>query len=105
METEQRECTVVYATHILDHLVGWPTHLVHMHLGGVKEWGEVGHFIVGDGRSETGNSALGELVLGWLKNDLSDRGPRGGSRRDGEGKTYKSVDGIGGFGLEKRSQA
>src|SRR5881392_4012193 len=38
-ETEARPCTVVYATHILDHLAGWPTHLVHMHLGRVKEWG------------------------------------------------------------------
>lgn len=24
---------IVYATHILDNLAGWPTHLVHMHLG------------------------------------------------------------------------
>ena len=24
-ETEARECTIVYATHILDNLAGWPT--------------------------------------------------------------------------------
>jgi CCR4-NOT complex subunit CAF16 len=34
-ETESRECTVVYATHILDNLAGWPTHLLHMLLGRV----------------------------------------------------------------------
>ncbi|KAK7220320.1 hypothetical protein V2G26_008323 [Clonostachys chloroleuca] len=37
-ETENRECTIVYATHILDNLAGWPTHLVHMHVGTIKEW-------------------------------------------------------------------
>src|ERR1700755_1013002 len=36
-ETEIRDCTIVYATHILDNLAGWPTHLVHMHLGAIKE--------------------------------------------------------------------
>ncbi|TVY31321.1 putative ABC transporter ATP-binding protein, partial [Lachnellula subtilissima] len=32
-ETETRECTIVYATHILDNLADWPSHLVHMGLG------------------------------------------------------------------------
>ena len=27
-ETESRACTIVYATHILDNLASWPSHLV-----------------------------------------------------------------------------
>jgi CCR4-NOT complex subunit CAF16 len=109
-ETEGRECTVVYATHILDNLAGWPSHLVHMHLGKVKEWGGA-ESILGDrviegkkGLTRTGNSELGELVLDWLRADLEERGPRGGkeNERMGQGKTYESLDGKGGYGLEKR---
>ncbi|EFX01444.1 ABC transporter [Grosmannia clavigera kw1407] len=37
--------TIVYATHILDNLAGWPTHLVHMHLGTVREWGPAERFL------------------------------------------------------------
>ena len=109
-ETEGRECTVVYATHILDNLAGWPSHLVHMHLGKVKEWGAAESILgdrVNEGKKEltgTGNSELGELVLDWLRADLEERGPRGGkeNERMGQGKTYESLDGKGGYGLEKR---
>jgi CCR4-NOT complex subunit CAF16 len=109
-ETEGRECTVVYATHILDNLAGWPSHLVHMHLGKVKEWGAA-ESILGDGVKEgkkrltrAGNSELGELVLDWLRADLEERGPRGGKENEsmGQGKTYENLDGKGGYGLEKR---
>ena len=116
-ETERRECTIVYATHILDNLAGWPSHLVHMHLGKVKEWGTMKRFeeeklkregegggkdgIVKKAR-ESGNSKLGELVLEWLREDLKDRGPRERTERGGEGKTYESHEGKGGFGFEKR---
>lgn len=97
-ETEERACTIVYATHILDNLAGWPTHLVHMHMGKVKEWGEAEKFDVG-GLRKSGNSQLGELVLGWLRDDLKARGPRGG--RSGEGKTYENLEGKGGYGSLK----
>src|SRR3954468_21911967 len=43
-ETEKRACTIVYATHILDNLTHWPTHLVHMSGGRVKEWGSMNDF-------------------------------------------------------------
>lgn len=99
-ETVSRPCTIVYATHILDNLADWPTHLVHMHIGRVKEWGGVGKFNVG-GIKKSGNSQLGELVLEWLKDDLRERGPRGG--RPSEGKTYESLEGKGGYGNEKRT--
>jgi CCR4-NOT complex subunit CAF16 len=98
-ETEIRECTIVYATHILDNLAEWPTHLVHMSLGRVKKWGSMKDFNVEAGEvGQTGNSRLGELVLKWLQEDLEERGPRGG--RAGEGKTYESLEGIGGYGHE-----
>ncbi|KAL9121726.1 MAG: hypothetical protein Q9187_001720 [Circinaria calcarea] len=99
-ETELRACTIVYATHILDNLAQWPSHLVHMHLGRVKEWGSMEKFDVG-GIRNSGNSQLGELVLEWLKDDLMERGPRGG--RASEGKTYENLDGKGGYGSEKRT--
>ena len=98
-ETESRACTIVYATHILDNLAGWPSHLVHMHMGRLKEWGKVENFDI-DGMKKSGNSQLGELVLTWLKDDLQERGPRGG--RPGEGKTYESLEGKGGYGNEKK---
>ena len=101
-ETDRRECTIVYATHILDNLAQWPTHLVHMHMGHVKGWGPTEEFEVGGFRT-SGNSLLGELVLGWLKEDLEERGPRGG--RPSEGKTYESFEGKGGYGLEKMSSS
>ena len=99
-ETENRACTIVYATHILDNLAGWPSHLVHMHLGKIKDWGDVAKFNV-HGMKNSGNSQLGDLVLEWLKDDLRERGPRGG--RASEGKTYENLDGKGGYGNEKRS--
>lgn len=106
-ETEKRACTVVYATHILDNLAGWPSHLVHMHLGRVKEWGAVEKFDEG-GKSETGNSRLGELVLAWLRSDLKERGPRDGLQRggqSGQGRSYESLEGKGGYGHEKRVES
>lgn len=100
-ETEARDCTVVYATHIMDNLAGWPTHLVHMHLGTVREWGPAADFLAAPAEPGSGNSRLGELVLGWLRADLRDRGPRGQNRRGPEGRTY-GMGGtqLGGYGLE-----
>ncbi len=97
-ETESRPCTIVYATHILDNLAQWPTHLVHMHLGRVKEWGPLERWDLGKMKL-SGNSQLGDLVLNWLREDLDERGPRHGQS---EGKTYESVDGKGGYGQETR---
>ncbi|KAI5924135.1 CCR4-Not complex subunit Caf16 [Camillea tinctor] len=102
-ETELRDCTIVYATHILDNLAGWPTHLVHMHLGTVREWGPADGFLGDDAQrgTATGNSRLGELVLGWLREDLKERGPRNQEKMGTEGLTY-SAGGIGGYGLESK---
>ncbi|KZZ96613.1 ATPase, AAA+ type, core [Moelleriella libera RCEF 2490] len=107
-ETEQRECTIVYATHILDNLAGWPTHLVHMHLGTIKEWDEADKMLGSiDGTvGRTGNSRLGELVLGWLRDDLRARGPRSHLNLGSEGKTYGFGSAqVGGYGDESKQQA
>jgi CCR4-NOT complex subunit CAF16 len=95
-ETETRACTIVYATHILDNLAAWPTHLVHMSMGKIKEWGPVGGFDLKE-RGSTGNSKLGDLVLTWLKDDIQERGPRNRSIGS-EVKAYTS--GVGGYGSE-----
>ncbi|KAJ5375378.1 hypothetical protein N7517_007384 [Penicillium concentricum] len=98
-ETETRACTIVYATHILDNLAQWPTHLVHMHLGKVKALGSVESFHEQVPEWTSENSRLGELVLKWLKEDMKLRGPR--DNRGNQGKTYQSLEGLGGYGLEK----
>ncbi|KAL9129847.1 MAG: hypothetical protein Q9217_001802 [Psora testacea] len=98
-ETQTRACTIVYATHILDNLAEWPTHLVHMHLGTLKEWGALEKFDIG-GVKQSGNSQLGELVLHWLRADLEKRGPRNGWASGG--KTYENLEGRGGYGNEKK---
>ena len=96
-ETASRACTIVYATHILDNLADWPTHLVHMHLGKVKEWGSMQSFDLSSIKM-TGNSQLGELVLKWLGDDLKQRGPRNQTQAD----SYPNFEGKGGYGNEKR---
>lgn len=102
-ETEARDCTIVYATHILDNLAGWPTHLVHMHMGTVREWGVTDKFLAELDEESSGNSRLGEVVLGWLRADLERRGPRSQNKMAPEGKTY-GMGGtqLGGYGLESR---
>lgn len=101
-ETETRACTIVYATHILDNLAEWPTHLAHMSLGKVKKWGQMEEF-----REEareagnSGDSTLGILTLKWLKEDLEERGPRNG-RGTSEAAAYADGEKVAGYGQEKR---
>ena len=97
-ETETRACTIVYATHILDNLADWPTHLVHMHMGKLKESGSMEKFDTEEVQ-ESRNSRLGEIVLQWLREDFEERGPRKGFTS--EGKTYENLEGRGGYGNEK----
>lgn len=95
-ETMTRACTIVYATHIMDGLAAWPTHLVRMTLGTIKKYGSVASFdlpLAPSGTEAGGlfrNSALLELVLKWLEEDLNERGPR--SRRKTEMTTYSNVE-------------
>lgn len=73
-----------------------------MHLGTIREWGPADKFLgeTANLRS-TGNSRLGELVLGWLRDDLKARGPRNVKTMGTEGMAY-STGGIGGYGLEHK---
>lgn len=101
-ETESRDATVVYATHILDNLAEWPTHLVHMSLGRVKKTGRMEDFDVqAGGAGSRGNSQLGDLSLRWLAEDLKERGPR---NPGSQGAAYGHLQGVGGYGLEHRSK-
>jgi len=103
-ETEKRACTIVYATHILDNLATWPTHLAHMGLGRVKKWGEMGQFreeADREGAGKEGNSVLGDIVLKWLKEDLEERGPRNQASVS-ESKSYSDAEQVAGYGQEKR---
>jgi CCR4-NOT complex subunit CAF16 len=100
-ETDSRACTIVYATHILDNLADWPTHLVHMSLGRVRKWGEVGELDMSlTERHTSGNSRLGDLVLSWLQEDLNERGRR--NKPKTQAKTYESFDGLAGYGAERQ---
>jgi CCR4-NOT complex subunit CAF16 len=99
-ETETRTCTIVYATHILDNLTNWPTHLVHMSRGCVEEWGPLGDMLaLVPAPSVAGRSHLSRLVMYWLREDLRLRGPR--NQPKSQGQTYQSFEGLGGYGLEK----
>lgn len=92
-ETEIRPCTIVYATHIMDGLASWPTHLVRMTLGKVRQFGTIDDLSrqlrekrqkedrQNGGNNTQGdlwrNSALLDLALEWLQEDFNERGPRG----------------------------
>ena len=99
-ETETRGCTIVYATHIMDGIAGWPTNLVRMAVGKVKAVGTVASFLeeaerkrVSAGCGNEGimrNSALLDLALGWLAEDLEERGPR--DRKKSGQVTYDNVE-------------
>lgn len=78
-ETETRGCMVVYATHILESAQNWATHVVRVSLGKVKRFGEAKEIL--DEEAEKAGKNKGEVglldaVLGWLEEDLVERGPR-----------------------------
>lgn len=96
-ETDNRQCQVIYATHIFDGLTGWPTHIVHMDLGKIAEIGSTEELLEA-GKKEglidgSRGSPLLELALSWLKSDLEKRGKR-------ERKTWESVKGSIGLSLD-----
>jgi CCR4-NOT complex subunit CAF16 len=78
-ETQERDCAIVYATHIFDGLTKWPTHVVRLHLGRVLICSTLEDLQLQP--SKDGNSALYELGLEWLRKDKEDRGKRGSENR------------------------
>jgi CCR4-NOT complex subunit CAF16 len=102
-ETETRECSIIYATHIFDGLGQWPTNVVHIQSGKVLKNMECGKEIVFDNTVSSGNdgdriqdhmdepvikiteedfiriqaiNSLHPLALEWLRADLMTRGKR-----------------------------
>ena len=79
-ETETRNSTILYATHIFDGLSAWPSHLAHMHDGTLR------HFVgpISEGfpeleamklkcqTMEVWNSPLLMVMESWLRKDLED---------------------------------
>ncbi|KAA8913152.1 ABC transporter-like protein [Sphaerosporella brunnea] len=88
-ESESRACTVVYATHILEGLQSWATHLVRVSLGGVRCYGETKEVMRKEVEQYGGEGSLLEVVMRWLEQDLEERGPRNGGRS--QALTYENV--------------
>ncbi|RCH85936.1 CCR4-NOT regulatory complex component [Rhizopus azygosporus] len=72
-ETEQRGCTVVYATHIFDGLGSWATHIAHIADGTCLSFDDVSNFPllekIKQEQKDSSDSPLMTLCLGWLKED------------------------------------
>ncbi|ORX88534.1 P-loop containing nucleoside triphosphate hydrolase protein [Basidiobolus meristosporus CBS 931.73] len=72
-ETEQRNATIVYATHIFDGIGSWPTHVAHMAEGALVELVDYNSFPeLEEIKSQPGivlDSPLLRLVERWLRED------------------------------------
>ena len=82
-ETCSRDCAIVYATHIFDGLSSWPSHIMRLHLGQsllFKSISDMPEFQTPK-LTDSGNSVMFEMCLGWLHDDKKDRGARGEERR------------------------
>ncbi|TIC12429.1 P-loop containing nucleoside triphosphate hydrolase protein [Wallemia mellicola] len=75
-ESKERNATILYATHIFDGLIDFPTHVLHLRLGSnignPEKWpleeGSKLHEIIKSSSIEA--SPLLKLALGWLREDL-----------------------------------
>ncbi|KAI9209675.1 P-loop containing nucleoside triphosphate hydrolase protein [Polychytrium aggregatum] len=101
-ETESRQATIIYATHIFDGIGGWPTHVAHMWEGqidlvrdvneGFPELEEERDRLLKSGSTlaTIDNSPLLCVVEKWLAADYQKRGLTG--RRNPEGKVMTKWD-------------
>lgn len=81
-ETLQRDCSIVYATHIFDGLADWPTHVAHMAVGRVLNIAPVQEFAqLHAPTSHASNSSLLEMALEWLRQDVEIRGARADAQK------------------------
>lgn len=75
IETEERGCTIVYATHIFDGLGDWATHIAHVADGKVLSLHDVSNFPEYDAikahhiAKQRVDSPFTTLCLGWLRDD------------------------------------
>lgn len=101
-ETEERNATIIYATHIFDGIGDWPTDLCHISFGKIKQINPIGHYTAElkefqkhlleteKTRSNMGivrNSPLLNLVEKWLRNDVREM-------RDGEATKEPVLDRV-----------
>ncbi|KAG0744883.1 hypothetical protein G6F57_006049 [Rhizopus arrhizus] len=74
-ETEERGCTIVYATHIFDGLGDWATHIAHvtdgtcLSLHSVADFPELEKIKQEHRKRESSDSPLTTVCLGWLRED------------------------------------
>ncbi|KAI8972377.1 P-loop containing nucleoside triphosphate hydrolase protein [Pilobolus umbonatus] len=75
LETEERGCTIVYATHIFDGLGDWATHIAHVADGHCLSFHDIHHCAELDAIKEEHksrsrlDSPLTTLCLQWLRED------------------------------------
>ncbi|KAG5359092.1 putative ABC transporter ATP-binding protein [Yarrowia sp. C11] len=70
-ETETRQATIVYATHIFDGLNQWPTHVAHMSQSTMLSCDT--YDVV---QKQFPDKSILEIALGWITGDMERRGPR-----------------------------
>ena len=93
-ETEERGATVIYATHILDGLEQWPTHVAYMEDGRLVRVGPMAQAapeMLGPDDAD-GNSALIGTIYAWLLAERDARLKRGGGAASG--KPLAGDDGL-----------
>ena len=75
IETEERGCTIVYATHIFDGLGDWATHIAHvadgkcLSMNNVKDFAEFEEIKAQHRKENRVDSPLTTLCLKWLRDD------------------------------------
>lgn len=70
-DSEERQATILYATHIFDGLSDFPTHIAHMRFGSVVE--SPTHWPISNSSVPaaqfSASSSLHSIALSWLKDD------------------------------------
>ena len=90
-ETETRDCTVLYATHIFDGLDDWPTHLHYLTNKGHTGWqGKIDDLaLYRDLRSKGEPSPLLRIAESWLRAELVAKKEAGVIREEADGDGAK----------------
>ncbi|KAI9832122.1 MAG: CCR4-NOT regulatory complex component [Phylliscum demangeonii] len=107
-ETEGERATVLYATHVLDGLRPWITHVLHMargrvcHVGTAESFFGGGEGAGGGGGGGAGGDPLADLALAWLEDDYRERGGRPEEEACG---AEVATAGLGGYGYEPRRKS
>eukprot|EP01039_Chlorochromonas_danica_P006066 gene6066-6680_t len=102
-ESERRQATILYATHIFDGLDDWPTHLHYLNNKGVTGWQGLLHDLplYREMRSRGEPSPLLRIAENWLRAELEDGAehekPLGEAANKEHDPTQTSFVAAGGF--------